>query len=124
MGAFENPEAMKVVLTRMAELMQIDEAIGAASKAITIDFEFPDMEIAFYTKFLDGRIEADFGVLEDADINLTMDSDTFDGVFTGSVNVPVAIMRGDLGFAGDTSAAMRLLGLLKDFQRLYVQAKG
>jgi putative sterol carrier protein len=126
MSAFESPGEMKKVLTKMAELMQSDEAMLKASvgKKLSISYEFPDMEIFFYTKFLDGKVEAGLGELEDAEIQLTMDSDIFDGMFTGKVNAAKAAMKGDLAFSGNVAAAMRLQGLMEDFKRVYLQAKG
>lgn len=126
MPAFETPEEMKKVLTRLAELLQADEAILEASqgKNLSISYEFPDMEVFFYTRFLDGKVEAGLGELEDADMQLTMDSDIFDGMFTGTINAAKAAMKGDLAFSGNVAAAMRLQGLINDFQRIYLQAKG
>jgi len=125
MSAFETPEEMKRVLTKMAELMQSDEAMLKAStgKNLTMSFEFPDLEVFFYTRFLDGKVEGGLGELEDAEIQLTMDSDIFDGMFTGKVNAAKAAMKGDLAFSGNVAAAMRLQSLMNDYQRVYVAAK-
>jgi len=125
MPAFETPEQMTSVLERMAELMQSDAILLQASKGkrLTISYEFPDIDVHFKTSFLDGAVEAGLSGLENADIELTMDSEVFDGVFTGQVNAAKAAMRGDLAFSGNTAAAMRLQGLLDDFKRIYLQAK-
>lgn len=125
MSAFETPEEMKRVLTKMAELMQSDEAMLKAStgKNLTMSFEFPDLEVFFYTRFLDGKVEGGLGELEDAEIQLTMDSDIFDGMFTGKVNAAKAAMKGDLAFSGNVAAAMRLQSLMNDYQRVYLAAK-
>lgn len=126
MPAFSSPEAMKQVLTKMAELMQADEAVIKASKGkqLSISYEFPDLEIFFFNKFLDGLVEAGLGELEDAEIQLTMDSDVFDGMMSGTINAAKAAMKGDLAFSGNVASAMRLQGLMNDFQRVYKQAKG
>ena len=126
MSAFETPEALKAILVRMAELMQSDPSLIQASKGknLSISYEFPDLEVAFYNRFLDGRIEAGLGAVENAEMQLTMDSDVFDGMFTGKVNTAVAAMKGDISFSGNVSAAMKLQGLMKDFQRIYLAAKG
>jgi len=110
----------------MAELAQADEALIQASKGknLTISYEFPDLDVFFYTNFRDGEVEAGLGELEeDADIYLTMDSDIFDGMFTGKVNAAKAAMKGDLAFSGNVAAAMRLQGLMDDFKRIYLKAK-
>jgi putative sterol carrier protein len=52
-----------------------------------------------------------------------MDSDIFDGMFTGQVNAAKAAMKGDLAFSGNVAAAMRLQSLMDDFKRIYLQAK-
>lgn len=126
MSAFETLEEMQEVLNKMAELMRSDTALIQASKGknLTISYEFPDLDLFFYTNFLDGKVEAGLGELEDADIQLTMDSDIFDGMFSGKVNAAKAAMKGDLAFSGNVAAAMRLQGLIDDFKRIYQQAKG
>ena len=126
MPAFETPEKLQQVLSKMAELMQSDAALIQASKGkkLTMSYEFTDLEVFFYTKFLDGKVEAGLGELEDSDIQLTMDSDTFDGMFTGRVNAAKDALTGDLAFSGNVASAMRLQSLMGDFQRLYLQAKG
>jgi putative sterol carrier protein len=126
MPAFETPEEMQEVLSKMAQLLQSDVAVLHASKGknFTISYEFPDLDIFFYTNLLDGNVEAGLGELEDADIQLTMDSDIFDGMFAGKVNAAKAAMKGDLAFSGNVASAMRLQGLMDDFKRIYLQAKG
>ena len=126
MATFDTPEELTKVLSKMAELAQADEALIQASKGknMTISYEFPDLDVFFYTNFRDGEVEAGLGELEeDADIYLTMDSDIFDGMFTGKVNAAKAAMKGDLAFSGNVAAAMRLQGLMDDFKRIYLKAK-
>ncbi len=125
MATYETAADLNKVLGRMAELAQADEALLKASKGknLTIAYEFPDLEVFFYTNFLEGKVEAGVGELEDATISLTMDSDVFDGMFTGKVNAAKAAMKGDLAFSGNVAAAMRLQSLMDDFKRIYLQAK-
>lgn len=125
MPVFEAPEELEQVLQKMAELAQSDQALIKASRGrnLTIAYEFPDLDIFFYTNFRDGEVEAGLGELEDSDIYLTMDSDIFDGMFTGKVNAAKAAMKGDLAFSGNVAAAMRLQSLMDDFKRIYLQAK-
>jgi putative sterol carrier protein len=122
---FESSKDMEKVLSKMAELAQSDEALIKASKGknLTMAYEFPDLDVFFYTNFRDGEVEAGLGELEDSDIYLTMDSDIFDGMFTGKVNAAKAAMKGDLAFSGNVAAAMRLQSLMDDFKRIYLQAK-
>ncbi|MGQ9492445.1 MAG: SCP2 sterol-binding domain-containing protein [Anaerolineae bacterium] len=125
MPAFQTPEELKQILARMAELMQSDAALIQASKGknLTISYEFPDMDVFFYNRFMDGKVEAGLGELEESDMQLTMDSEIFDGMFTGKVNAAKAAMKGDLAFSGNVAAAMRLQSLLDDFKRIYLQAR-
>jgi putative sterol carrier protein len=125
MATYETPAELQKVLQRMAELAQSDDALTRASvgRNLTMAYEFPDLETFFYTNFLEGKVEAGLGELEDADIYLTMDSDIFDGMFTGSVNAAKAAMKGDLAFSGNVAAAMRLQSLMGDFKRVYLLAK-
>lgn len=125
MATYETPAELQKVLQRMAELAQSDDALTRASvgRNLTMAYEFPDLETFFYTNFLEGKVEAGLGELEDADIYLTMDSDIFDGMFTGSVNAAKAAMKGDLAFSGNVAAAIRLQSLMGDFKRVYLLAK-
>ncbi|MGB9879419.1 MAG: SCP2 sterol-binding domain-containing protein [Anaerolineae bacterium] len=125
MPAFQSPEELKQVLAKMAELMGSDTALIQASKGknLTMSFEFPDMDVFFYIRFLNGKVEAGLGELEESDMQLTMDSDIFDGMFTGRINAAKAAMKGDLAFSGNVAAAMRLQNLMDDFKRIYLQAR-
>ena len=125
MPVFETAEQLTKVLSRMAELAQADSALIKASegKKLKLAYEFPDLNVFFYTNFLDGKVEAGLGELEDSDAYLTLDSEIFDGMFTGKVNAAKAAMKGDLAFSGNVAAAMRLQSLMDDFKRIYLQAK-
>ena len=125
MPTFETPEDLERVLIKMAELAQSDEAMIKASKRkhLTISYEFPDLDVFFHTNFLDGKIEAGLGEEVDADVVLVLDIDIFDGMFSGTINAAKAAMKGDLAFSGNVAKAMRLQGLMGDFQRIYLQAK-
>jgi putative sterol carrier protein len=123
---YETREALEKVLTKLAELVQTDPAFVAASrgKTLTVSMEFPDLEAFFYTHFQDGQVEAGLGEpAESATVELVLDSDIFDRVFSGQLNPAKAAMKGDLAFSGNVAAAMRFQGVLSDFVRLYQQAK-
>jgi len=126
MSAFETRQALEEVLSRWAELVQADPALLEASrgKNLTVSMEFPDLETFFYTRLQDGRIEAGLGELEEEPtVELVLDSEVFDRVFSGQLNPAKAAMKGDLAFSGNMAAAMRFQGVLSDFVRLYQQAK-
>ena len=126
MTAYESREALEKVLLRLAELAKADPALIEASRGrqLTVSMEFPDLETFFYTRFQDGKVDAGLGEPEEpATAELVLDSDVFDGIFSGQVNPAKAAMRGDLAFSGNAAAAMRFQSVLADFVRLYNQAK-
>ena len=123
---YESRESLEKVLATLAELVQTDAAFIEAShgKTLTVSMELPDLEAFFYTHFQDGQVEAGLGEpAESATVELVLDSDVFDRVFSGQLNPAKAAMKGDLAFSGNVAAAMRFQGVLPDFVRLYQQAK-
>ncbi len=54
---------------------------------------------------------------------LEMDSEVFDGMFTGEVDGASAAMSGAMTFSGDMSAAMGLQVLQDDMGRVYLASK-
>ena len=125
MSAFESKEAMEKVLLKMAELMQSDEALiaGSKGKKVSVCYKFPDLGVFFYNKFVDGKVEAGLGELKDADMQLKMTSDIFDGMNTGKVNAARAAMKGDIAYTGNVTAGMKIQGLQGDIGRVYQKAK-
>ena len=49
---------------------------------------------------------------EDADVTLTADTETFQGIMTGETNPTAAFMTGKLSVDGDMGMAMKLAGVL------------
>lgn len=126
MAGFESKEAMQKVIEKWVELLEKDEE--AAKKCVglncSMQFEMTDLDLTFYTNFIDGKVTA--GVGEDdpeAMVFLEMDSETFDGMMTGEIDGASAAMSGDMTFSGDMSAAMGLQALQDDLSRLYLEAK-
>jgi putative sterol carrier protein len=122
---YKSAEQMEPVLTRMAELMTRDAGLLKASENtnLTIAYEFPDVGVLFYTRLMDGTVAAGLGATYGADIKLRMNSEVFDGMFTGTVNPVSAFELGRLTFSGSMTTAMRLQDLIPDFGRVYLQAK-
>jgi putative sterol carrier protein len=122
---YKNAEEMGQVLTRMADLMSRDPELIEVSKRskLTVAYEFPDVGVVFYTRFGDGGPAAGLGAVDDAEIKLRMNSDVFDGLFTGTMNPVAAYEFGRLSFTGSMNTAMRLQELIPDFGRAYSQAK-
>lgn len=123
---YESREALEKVLLRLAELARADPALLEASrgKQLTVSMEFPDLESFFHIRFDNGNVDAGLGEpQEPPTAELVLDSDVFDGIFSGQVNPAKAAMKGELAFSGNASAAMRFQSVLSDFVRLYNQAK-
>jgi len=123
---YESREDLEKVLGRLAELIQTDPAFIEASKGknLVVAMEFPDLEVFFHTRFQDGTVAAGLGEPEEEPtVELVMDSDVFDRIFSGKLNPAKAAMKGDLAFSGNAAAAMKFQKTLSDFIRLYQQAK-
>ncbi len=125
MAAYGSAKEMEQVLARMAELMASDAALIEAGRRtnVTIGYELRDLGVFFYTRVMDGSVEAGLGELAIADMRVVMTSGVFDGIFTGTINPASAFAMGQLSFSGNMTAGMRLQGLLKDIGRVYRQAK-
>ena len=125
MSAYESKEAMEKVLLKMAELMETDEALleGIKGKNISVNYKISDLDLVFYNKFMDGKVEAGIGELPGADMQLKMTSDILDGMYTGKLNSVAAAMKGDIIWSGNMQAGMRMQPLQGDFMRLYHLAK-
>ncbi|HHS96967.1 MAG TPA: SCP2 sterol-binding domain-containing protein, partial [Chloroflexi bacterium] len=97
---------------------------ASKGKNLVVAMEFPDLEVFFHTRFQDGEVTAAVGEPEEEPtVELVMDSDVFDRIFSGKLNPAKAAMKGDLAFSGNAAAAMKFQGTLSDFIRLYQQAK-
>lgn len=90
----------------------VDQAVTALSEKISGGFD----GIAKFVIDGEGSIMIDGdGVRagdEDADVTLTADAETFQGILEGDVNPTTAFMTGKLSVDGDMGKAMALGGLL------------
>lgn len=110
----------------MVELMKSDARVLGASKgsSFTVGFAITDLDETFLLTFNDGQIGGKVGTdITPAQIKLTMDSETFDGVFGGEVDPMGAAMSGQIMFSGDLGLAMNLLGVVDDLRRIYKAAR-
>ena len=126
MAGYTNKEEMEVVVRRFIENMSKDEAIIKRSKGlkVTLGFEIPDVNLSFHTDFLDGVVSGGIGEADPPSmVFLEMDSEIFDGMFTGEVDGASAAMSGAMTFSGDMSAAMGLQVLQDDMSRVYLASK-
>ena len=126
MAGFNNKEEMKVVIERFIENLSKDEVIAKRCKGLkcSLGFEIPDMDLSFHTEFMDGVVTGGIGEADPPSmVYLEMDSEIFDGMFTGEVDGASAAMSGQMTFSGDMSAAMGLQVLQEDMSRAYIASK-
>ncbi len=126
MAGYTSKEEMEAVVRRFIENMSKDEAIIKRCKGLkcTLGFEIPDVGLSFHTDFLDGVVSGGIGEADPPSmVFLEMDSETFDGMFTGEVDGASAAMSGAMTFSGDMSAAMGLQVLQDDMSRVYLASK-
>ncbi|MDK2931112.1 MAG: hypothetical protein PWR07_1243 [Bacillota bacterium] len=126
MAGYESAEELQRVVQHLVELMKADERVLKAStgSTFTVGFAITDLDETFLLTFKDGQIGGEVGAdITPAQIKLTMDSETFDGVFGGEVDPMGAAMSGQIMFSGDLGLAMNLLGVVDDLRRIYTTAK-
>lgn len=127
MAGYESSAEMERVIARWLELLPEDEAIreGCEGYDVSVEFEVEDLDLFFYTHFLDGRLTGGQGEFPgEAMVELSMSSEVFDGMFSGELDATAAAMSGELAFSGDVSAAMGLQSLQDDLNRVYLLARG
>jgi putative sterol carrier protein len=110
----------------MVDLMRSDPRVLGASQglSLTVGFAITDLDETFLLTFQGGEIRGEAGAdITSAQIKLTMDSETFDGVFSGEVDPMGAAMSGKIAFSGDLGLAMNLLGVVEDLRRMYKAAR-
>ncbi|NLG80683.1 MAG: SCP2 sterol-binding domain-containing protein [Firmicutes bacterium] len=126
MAGYESAEELQRVVQHLVELMKADERVLKAStgSTFTVGFAITDLDETFLLTFKDGQIGGEVGAdITPAQIKLTMDSETFDGVFGGEVDPMGAAMSGQITFSGDLGLAMNLLGVVDDLRRIYKAAR-
>jgi putative sterol carrier protein len=126
MAGYSSKEEMEAVVKRFIEKMSKDEEIIKLSKGlkVTLGFEIPDVNLTFHTDFLDGVVSGGIGEADPPSmVTLEMDSEIFDGMFTGEIDGASAAMSGSMSFSGDMSAAMGLQVLQEDMGRVYLASK-
>jgi len=126
MAGFKSKEEMEPEVMRFIDDMSKDEAISKRSKGleVTLGFEIPDVNLNFHTDFQDGVVSGGIGEnYPPSMVYLEMDSETFDGMFTGEIDGASAAMSGAMTFSGDMSAAMGLQVLQDGMSRVYLASK-
>lgn len=126
MSGYESREMLRRVVRHMVDLMKADARVLKASEgsSFTVGFAIMDLDETFLLTFKDGEIGGEVGAdVTPAQIKLTMDSETFDGVFSGAVDPMGAAMSGQILFSGDLGLAMNLLGVVDDLRGIYKAAR-
>ncbi|MEW6228536.1 MAG: SCP2 sterol-binding domain-containing protein [Bacillota bacterium] len=126
MAGYESREGLEKVVVRMLELMRADEKVAEASKGVdfAVGFAITDLDATFLFNFKGGQLTGETGEdIRPAQIKLSMDSDTFNAVFTGELDPVGAAMWGRIAVSGDIGLAMSLLGVVDDLRRIYTTAK-
>jgi putative sterol carrier protein len=96
----------------------------AKNRQISLLFGLTDANLEFYLIFANGEVKTGLGAPPtNANLTLRMTADTFDGVMTGKINAASAAMSGRMRFSGDTNRGMALQRIMKDMNRLYIQAR-
>jgi autoinducer 2 (AI-2) kinase len=117
---------MDRVLRSFVDRLGEDEKIVAFSKGrqLTVRYELPDVDLAFFTRFADGTVEGGVGDPDQKpEVMLKMKAEILDKLFTGRINGTKAAMSGKLSFSGDTLKAMSMQRIQKDLNRLYSEAR-
>ena len=119
-------EAMARVLRVFISRAVADPALiaFAADQRVTTHYTLTDLDLAFYLRFWDGAVTGELGAPPDpAEVALTTNGETLDGMLTGRVNAMRAALSGALIFGGEARLAMGVQRIQKDLLRLYSAAR-
>jgi sugar (pentulose or hexulose) kinase/phosphoglycerate dehydrogenase-like enzyme/ribulose-5-phosphate 4-epimerase/fuculose-1-phosphate aldolase/putative sterol carrier protein len=121
----EMVDRMRGIVREFLDRIAGDEEIrtATADKDVTLHFTLTDLALPFFLHLKGSETGGDLGDPAEADVELKMRADVFDGMFTGRVNAMQAAMSGGLSFSGDTTKAMTLQDLQAEFARLYQEAR-
>jgi autoinducer 2 (AI-2) kinase len=118
---------VEAVLRRFVELAVVDDALRAfaAGRQVTTHYVLEDARLTFHLGFRDGVVAGGLGdPPAPAEVQLRMDADVLDGMFTGWINAAGAALSGKIAFDGDAILAMTVQRAQKDLTRLYREARG
>jgi len=114
------------LIKEFLRVLSLDEEVKAktASKDISFQITFKDNEESCYMYFNKGDVQADLGLFPQgqAEVNLRMPIEIFDGMMKGTVNGANAAMTGKMSFTGNVRKAMSMQSILKLMMSSYEQA--
>ncbi len=114
------------LIKEFLNVLSKDEEVKAktVSKDISFQITFKDNEESCYMYFNKGIIDADLGLFKggEAEVNLRMPIEIFDGMMKGTINGANAAMTGKMSFTGNVRKAMSMQSILKLMMSSYEQA--
>jgi autoinducer 2 (AI-2) kinase len=122
----ETRARMDAVLEAFLARARSSEALRAAAceREVTLHFRLPDLGRELHLRLRGGVVSGGLAAPEaEADVQLRLPADVFDGMFTGRVNAMQAALDGKLSFTGDTAKAMTLQQLNPELARCYRAAR-
>lgn len=106
--------------------LSADEEVSEKTKSKEISFQitFKENEESCYMYFNKGHVDADLGLFPhgEAEVNLRMPMEVFDGMMRGSINGANAAMTGKMSFTGNVRKAMSMQSILKLMMGAYESA--
>ncbi|NLP48818.1 MAG: hypothetical protein GX345_07765 [Clostridiales bacterium] len=113
---------IEVFLNKLSSDKQVRDK--TKSKDISFQITFRDNEQSCYMYFNKGDIDAALGLFPggDAEVNLRMPIEIFDGMMRGTVNGANAAMTGKMSFTGNVRKAMSMQSILKLMMNSYTAA--
>ncbi|HOO26631.1 MAG TPA: NAD(P)-dependent oxidoreductase, partial [Clostridiales bacterium] len=106
--------------------LSADEEVSEKTKNKDISFQitFKDNEESCYMYFNKGNVAAALGLFPqgEAEVNLRMPMEIFDGMMRGTVNGANAAMTGKMSFTGNVRKAMSMQSILKLMMNSYAEA--
>jgi len=127
MAGFASKQEMEKVISKFIDLMTKTPALSIRSKGVkvSIGYEITDLDLKFHTEFMDGVVTGGLGEATPASmVILETDSETFDGMMGGELDMTSVVMSGQVSISGDMTAAMGLQGVNDVMMDLYKQARG
>ncbi len=112
------------IIDRFLKDLSRDESAQAFAQKHKVSFRFSikDTDIQFYLSFADGTIASGMGEPPfKPDVNVKVDADTFDGIFTKRVEGVQAFKSGKLNLGGNFLKATAILNM--DFSAVYIRAR-
>jgi autoinducer 2 (AI-2) kinase len=122
----EMRDAMQRLLQAFVDGIVSDTALAEFSRDrdVTLHFLLSDLALEFHLHLQAGSVTGALAAPETpAEVQLRMQADVLDGMFTGRVNAMQSAMNGRLSFTGDAGKAMTLQHIQANLSRLYRAAR-